>query len=379
MLGLLFTHGEWATGLAAAAIAALLVAVAYLAGTLVRAGAADRKGTTLRLGLAATVIFGLLGGVGLYFSGWLHQAQAGVMASVGDYSGAVHEYQLAGDGPPDANMARAYVGWGNELLRTGDDAGAAGAFQTVVEQYTGIPSVRDAGLGLLQADKGWLAAGGSSLPYLTILRDLGSVRSAAYCDSGCVAQVAALSAQAFVDYGIVLNEQGHVSQAIGQFEAVTRLYPASAAAATAHEDAAVTYYVLGQSQRNGKVCTDAVPTFQQLASAYGDTSEGTAAKTALAAPVQVTGSLTGYPKNPAPFVYLSKTIHGDSYFSDDYAASVGANGKFTFGGVVPGNYNLSAAVPNGSGVYWIDPTTHNPYSITVGPLCTLPLQSYAYA
>ncbi|MFI5268665.1 MAG: hypothetical protein ACHQ7M_14925 [Chloroflexota bacterium] len=122
-----------------------------------------------------------------------------------------------------------------------------------------------------------------------------------------------------------------------------------------------------------------MPTFHRLASAYGDTAEGAAAKSALAAPVQVSGSLTGFPKNPMPTVYLSKTIRSNTFFSDDYSAHLDGKGAFTFKNVASGNYNLSAAIPNGSGVYWVDPATHNPYSITVGPLCNVSLQSYPYA
>ena len=379
MLGLLFTQGEWATGMAAAAIAALLVAVAYFAATIWRVSTAERKGNTLRLGLTATAIFGLLGGVGLAFSGSLHQVQAGVLASVGDFGGAVREYKLAGDVPPNPDLARAYIGWGNELLRKGDFAGAAGSFQVIVEQFTHTSFASDGGHGLLRAYAGWLPRGGASLPYDTIIRDLGTVGGAAYCDSSCAATAASLSAQAHVDYGVALNGRHSFQLAIAQFEIVTRAYSTSSLAPAAHEDAAVTYFVYGETQRASNACIDAVPTFQRLASGYADTTEGAAAKAALGAPVHVSGVLTGYPKNPMPIMYLSKTIRGDSFFSDDYAAKVDASGKFLFSGVAPGSYNLSAAVPNGSGVYWVDPNTHNPYNIAVGPLCDLSLQSYPYA
>lgn len=382
VLGLLFTRGEWATGLAAAGIAALLVAGAYLVGTVVRAIPSPRKGSVLRLGLLAAILFGLLGEAGLWFNASLHQVQAGVLASIGDYGGAVREYRLAGVQPPNPDLARAYVGWGNTFLHQHDYADAAASFQTVIEQFASTSVVPQAASGLLTAYDGWMSGASLSLPYETILRDLGTVSQAPYCERACAAQAAQLTARAHVDFGRALNARGAFPLAIAQFEAVTSPSAPSAYVAQAHEDAAVTYYTYGQSQRyadGGKSCSNAVPAFQRLVSAYGDTPEGATAKAALAAHVQVRGSVTGYPKNPQPTVYLSKTIRSNTFFSDDYSATLDSHGNFTFTNVAPGSYNLSAAVPNGAGVYWVDPATHSPYGISVGPLCDLSLQPYPYS
>jgi hypothetical protein len=94
----------------------------------------------------------------------------------------------------------------------------------------------------------------------------------------------------------------------------------------------------------------------------------------------VTGSLSGYPTTATLKVYLSKLIRSNTYFSDNYSARLDSSGHFAFASVLPGKYNLSAAVGAGGGVYWIDPTTRDPYSIVVPPLCNLNLaQPYPYS
>ncbi|HEV2235908.1 MAG TPA: hypothetical protein VGR57_04520, partial [Ktedonobacterales bacterium] len=146
----------------------------------------------------------------------------------------------------------------------------------------------------------------------------------------------------------------------------------------AHAMAAVEYLAVGQAERAGANCPVAVPTYQKLATIFADTPEGASASAALAAPVDVTGTLTGYPTDPAPTLYLSRQISGSTIFSDDYRATLGAAGAFTFSGVAVGSYNLSAALPDGSGVHWYDAQTGNPYTIVVGPLCTLALPMYTW-
>ncbi|MFI5268666.1 MAG: hypothetical protein ACHQ7M_14930, partial [Chloroflexota bacterium] len=225
VLGLLLTQGEWATGLAAAGIAALLVGGAYLVGTAVRFAAGAHKGGMLRLGLLAAIIFGLLGEAGISFNGMLHPAEAGVLATIGDYAGAVREYRLAGYQPSSPDLARAYIGRGNDLLHRGDYAGAASSYQVVVEDYASTGAARDAATGLLAAYDGWMSGSsiGTSLPYATILRDLGAVSEASYCDTGCAGQAGRLAARAHLQYGQQLNDRVQYAQSITQFEDVTTL------------------------------------------------------------------------------------------------------------------------------------------------------------
>jgi hypothetical protein len=47
--------------------------------------------------------------------------------------------------------------------------------------------------------------------------------------------------------------------------------------------------------------------------------------------------------------------------------------------VKQGKYNLSALLPDGSGVYWLNRETNNIYTIVVGPVCPLDLGQYSYA
>ncbi|HEX9057855.1 MAG TPA: hypothetical protein VF818_10015, partial [Ktedonobacterales bacterium] len=213
------------------------------------------------------------------------------------------------------------------------------------------------------------------------------------CDAPCQSSASMLAAQTHFQYGVALVAQKQYEQAGAQFEAVTTQFPASPYAARAHTSAASAYYAFGQQQLAlsqqqaaanqdhdaAATCAAVVPLFAKLSQSYVDTPEGANAKSALAAPVTVKGLLSGYPTHPTPTMYLSRHISASTYFSDDYSASLDANGRFTFNRVAQGKYNLSAAFSDGHGVFWYGSSPSDVYDITVGPLCTVVLPSYHWS
>jgi tetratricopeptide (TPR) repeat protein len=371
----LLTEGEWATVARAVGFAALLMGILYVLVTLARLVAESHFSRPVLLGLLAVLVLGTLGGAGLALVRPLHLAQAQALETGQDWSDAIREYQLAGEhGPASRDLARTYLEWGDALRRQGDYASALDRYHVVLTAYPDSGEVaRRAEAATLAAYAAWLATSRLDIPYDALLSQLARDASAAWCDASCRTTIAALEPQARYQYGVALAADGRYTTAIAQLEATASRFPASPYAAQAHAAAASAYYALGQSQRASASCTDAVPTFQTLAARYADTPQGVQAKAALAASVPVSGVLLGYPRNPAPTMYLSRRTNRLDYFSDDYSATLDSKGHFTFKQVRPGSYNLSAAFANGRGVFWSNTTTGNAYDVVVGPLCSLTL------
>ena len=391
LVGLAATRGEWASGALGAGVAALAAGGFYLIGLMAGAGTTGRaySRTPLRRRavfprLAVAVVLVGLGSAGLGLVNPLHLAQARALEASHDWAGAVQEYQLAGQrAPASHDLARVYDEWGEDLAGHGRYAGALANYLTVLTTYPAAAGEdRRAVADLIQAYTVWLDGASGDLPYDAILQGVGSDLQASWCDASCQTSLADLQAQAHLQYGAVLAGEQQYTLAIAQFNLVVSQLPGSPYAARAHAAAATAYYGLGQSQLTGGICADAVTTFQTLAGKYGDTPEGGKARAALAAPVDVTGSLKGYPANQAPTMYLSKHVLGDRYyyiFSKDYSAQLDASGRFTFHQVQQGQYYLSAILPDGSGTYWRDKNTGNLYSVVVGPLCTVQIGTFSVA
>jgi tetratricopeptide (TPR) repeat protein len=380
LLGLALAHGEWAAGLRAAALAALSLGAVTLAATVVRAAAGRRAARGVALGLGAALLLGLLGDGGLALLPATHLAQARVYEASEQYDQALTEYALGGAHAPGSHdLARVNVEWGDALTRDGRYADALGRYLVVLRRFPGVPGqIAPARGGLLRAYGRWILVGGGGLTFDGALAQLSAARQAVWCDASCQSAVDGLLAEARYAAGRAAAAAGQHAAAADHFDAVTAQFPTSPYAPLAHAAAATEYLAIGQAERGGATCPAAVPTYQKLATTFADTPEGATARAALAAPVDVTGSLAGYPTDPAPTLYLSRQISGSTSFSDEYHTALGAAGAFTFGGVAPGSYNLSAALPDGSGVHWYDAQTGNPYTIVVGPLCTLTLPTYTW-
>lgn len=394
-LGLVIAHGEWATSVRAAGVAALVAAVAFLVGTVLRAVVGRRGQRAVLLGLVAVVILGSLGAGGLVLAAPLRLAQAHALEASHSWSAAIHEYALTGEhGPASRDLARVYGEWGDALRRQQRYAAAVDRYYVVIATYpAAISEARHAADGLRQTISAWLASGASDIPYASLLDHLGAFPHAGWCDAPCQSSASMLAAQTHFQYGVALVAQKQYEQAGAQFEAVTTQFPASPYAARAHTSAASAYYAFGQQQLAlsqqqaaanqdhdaAATCAAVVPLFAKLSQSYVDTPEGANAKHALAAPVTVKGLLSGYPTHPAPTMYLSRHISASTYFSDDYSASLDANGRFTFNRVAQGKYNLSAAFSDGHGVFWYGSSPSDVYDISVGPLCTVVLPSYHWS
>jgi tetratricopeptide (TPR) repeat protein len=379
LVGLGVTQGDWGSGAVAAASTSLLVAVCFLVGTLVRAGLGQRTRAIILLGLAAVLVFGAAGGTGLALANPLRLRQARTLEAQHAWSAALHAYTLAGEyGPANHDLARVNDEWGEDLAGQHLYPSAVAKFQTVIATYPGATAeLHRAVQDLFQAYGPWLDAGSSDVPFGQIAGDLDSVRKASWCDTQCQASAASLGAKAHYLYGKLLSDQLQYTAAIAQFDDVRTQFPTSVYATQAYSAEAATYYALGQAQlSSASTCPDAVPIYQQLAHDFPNTPEGGTAKAALAAPVSVTGVMSGFPTNPTPTMYLSKTVFGSAgyyQFSEDYSAKLDGSGHFTFTRVPQGKYNLSALRPDGSGEYWDD--QGNLYTIVVGPLCTLDLSN----
>jgi tetratricopeptide (TPR) repeat protein len=380
LLGLALAHGEWAMGLRAAGLTALALGAVTLVATVARAGAGRRATDGVALGLGAALLLGLLGDASLALIPATRLAQARAYEASEQFEQALTQYTLAGEhAPASRDLARVNVEWGDALTRDGRYAEALDHYLAVLERFPNVPErMAPARSGLLRAYGRWLVTGGDGLTFDNVLAQLQHDRQAAWCGAPCRDTLDQFLVQTHVADGRSFARANAHAEAAEQFDAVTAQYPTSPYAPLAHAAAAVEYLALGKALRASATCANAVPTYQKLATTFADTPEGASARQELAAPVMVTGSLAGYPTEPAPTMYLSRHIAESTIFSDDYHASLSAAGTFTFSGVAAGSYNLSAALPDGSGIHWYDAQTGNPYNIVVGPLCPLALPAYSW-
>ncbi len=382
----LVLHGDWSEGAAAAGVVALALAVIAALVALLRVAAGRRTLGFALLTVALLVALTGAGVAGLAGNGSLHSVQAQAMEKNGQWSVAIHEYQLTGQKAPNApDIARVYDAWGEQALKQGDYRGALTRFQTVLDDYD------ESGVAVPRAQKGqfntyvaWLKNDPSHLPYHEAIIVFTNYAANTGCDSACQTTLAAVAPQAHFLYGEQLLTQKQYAPAITEFGKVTTQYGSSAYAKQAHAKAAQAYYAYGQQQISNQNCDSAATLYQTLAKSYKDTPEGVKAQTALDAPQDVTGYIANGPTNPAPTIHLSKHINVNAFFfSDEYSTSMDPrSGQFTFKHVAQGTYYLTTSRPVPGGTeyaWWYDATDPSAYfSFTVTPLCTLNLGAFTY-
>lgn len=380
----LFTGVDWADGARAAAFAAFGLAMVCVAVAGGRYALGRRAVAMIALAALLAITLAGAGAGALTFSPQLHRLQARSLEQSGRYDGAIHEYTLAGDTPPAASdTARAYNEWAESLLAQRRYADALSRFVLVstTYQHSGA-SVARAEAGIFHAYSAWVASGSLEVPYPQAIAYFQSYLTMPACDGACQSGVKDSLARASYQYGLQLTQEGRYADAIAQLGTVQSQHPQSSYAAQAHRAAATAYLDLGQQQLTS-TCSTAIKTYKTLVKSYADTPEGQQAKKALAAPQSVTGKISGFPKNPAPTVYLSRLASPIAfYFSNDYHAALDASsGAFAFNNIPQGTYYLDAVRDSSGGTstkYWF---AHDGslYTVHVGPLCPATLGTFPYS
>jgi hypothetical protein len=166
--------------------------------------------------------------------------------------------------------------------------------------------------------------------------------------------------------------------AVDKFHSLVQRFPSSPEATQAHADLAKSLLGLGQQQRAG-VCSQAIPTYQELSTTLGDTPEGQEATAELAKPQVVTGRFTKAIPGSA-FAILTKGIFkeiGQSAFisavDSGYHTRVNASGAFAFSPIAQGTWDLvwETATSGGENYYFStnQSTGLSYYQAKIGPLC----------
>lgn len=366
----MLAHSDWAGGAQIAGFVAIALGVLAGIGLLARIVAGRRASSTIGLGVLLAVVLAVAGAGGITFSGPLHKAQAHAQEGSHEWTAAITEYQKAGEAAPNApDIARVYDEWGEQLLQNQDYKGALGQFNVVTTQYgQSGDTVARANTDTFNTYSAWVKANKSDTPYADALTFFQTYGASSSCSSACQSSVQSIEAQAHFQFGQQYLAQQDYADAISQFETVTSQFAQSSFAAQAHSAAAQALLSYGQ-QLKTSACSNALPIYQKLASQYADTSQGQQAKTSLAAPVPVTGQFSGNVPAPITDVILAKTVDANSgYQSNDYNTSVDGSGKFSFGGVAAGTYNILDRA--GGNLYIVTRSDGSNYTVTVGQLCS---------
>ena len=377
--------GDWATGALAVSFTAFALALVTVGLVIGRVALGRRSfGAVALAGLLALALLAA-GAGGVTQANPLHRAQARQAEASHNWGLAVDEYTQAGEhAPSSTDLARVYSEWGEASLQQGNYADATARLTTVTQTYAHSGAiVTRARADLFKTYSLWIKSGAITLPFKQSLDFLASYSGDPACDVACKQSIVDLTGQAHYQYGQQLVKAGQLKPAITEFELIQSQYAKSTFAAPAHTAAASAYWALGQ-QLLTQDCVTAVPYYQTLATRYGDTSQGAQAKAALAAPQTVKGTLTNFPNNPAPTLYLSRHINpAVNSYSHDYKATFDAKtGIFSFNAVAQGSYYLttyrSISSTQEAFTYYKDTTTGKPYAMQVGPLCTVDLGSMGY-
>lgn len=382
------TGADWTRGAQIAAYAAVALALLALVGGALRYYAPFGRHAFAVLGLALLLGVSLAGtgAAGLMVGPGLHRAQAHVLEQSGRYKAAISEYAQAGDTAPNApDMARTYDEWAASLLAQKQYPAALSRYLLVTSTYpgTGDP-YHQAEAGVFATYTAWIAVNGAGVPYPDAIAYIQTYSASAACDATCQSTAAAILPQAAYQFGTQLVAAGQYAQAIKQLAEVKAQYPQSQYAAQTHTAAAVAYLDLGQQQLPID-CGSAVKSYQTLAKQYADTPQGAQAKQALAVPQPVTGTISHVPSNPAPTIFLSRTVNYAGYgysFSSDFHASVDTqSGAFSFASVPVGTYYLSALrdTAGGTQTIWWNTSNGSIFAVHVSPLCGAHLPTLSYA
>ena len=346
-----WTDADFVAAIAAFAVAALALAVVIA--QVVKRG---WKRLSFAFNLLLVVALALAGTGGIVFRSQAGVAQARHYASAGDWADAVKQYALLAKDPSCGSdcqhtvandAAHAHYEYGYQLE-------AAKNYQAAITQF-----------------KAALAATPAELDAVLAHVEL---------------------SHAHYSFGLQFASQNYYLEAISEFEQAVSAAPSGPYAQEAHLAAASAYYAEAQQYRAQQyqytsTCENAVTALEEIVREYADAPEAKQDAADLAAPVTVTGTITGYPVKPPPLeVFLSKNAHAPTYggsnpggaatsFSEDYHTTLDTKmGNYVFHNVIPGSYTLTTYYPagaNSSYIWWYESSSPDAglLFLQVGPVC----------
>ena len=337
-----WTDADFVAAIAAFAVAALVLGV-LIAQVVKRRW----KRLSFAFNLLLLVALALVGTGGIVFRAQAGVAQARHYAAAGDWADAVKQYALLTKDPSCGSdcqhivtndAAHAHYEYGYQLE-------AAKNYQAAISQF--------------EASLAAAPSGSDAVPAHVEL------------------------SHAHYSFGLQFVSQNYFLEAISEFEQAVKAAPSGPYASEAHLAAASAYYAVAQQYRYTPSCENAVTALEEIVREYADAPEAKQAAADLAAPVTVTGTITGYPVNPTPEVWLSKKAHaphccgsapsGSYSFSGDYRTTLDAKtGTYVFDNVRPGSYVVSTYRQVGSYydyAWWYADNDTDLLFLQVGPVC----------
>ncbi len=380
---LVFMGDDWAqsalfVGLAAGGVFLLLAmfTIMRLAGGMANAENTRRVAQILSAVLASVLLLGLFGGA-FILQQPLHNAQAASYEAQKQWQLALNEYKQAGEKSPSSNdLARVYNEWAEESEAQGEYSSAIDFFSSVLKTYpSATTQVARAKSGLVATYIAWGKAALDSKDYQSATQRLDTLLALGYCDSACKATAGAADATAYYNLAEAALATQAYDVAVDKFHSLVERFPSSPEATQAHADLAKSLLGLGQKQRGG-ICSQAIPTYQELSTKFSDTPEGQAATSELAKPQPVIGRFTKAIPAGA-FAILAKGINNNMSDAAFYRAvgspaprtRVNSDGSFRFNSIAQGEWDLVWEDSRGYLFSYQRDTGDSYWKAKVGPLC----------
>ncbi|HZU70040.1 MAG TPA: zinc-ribbon domain-containing protein [Ktedonobacteraceae bacterium] len=391
LAALFFTGSDWAAGATRAGIVGGILAILILLAAIVRtlAGMAARSNPKRRsqfisAGLLVAILLAV-SGFGLTQQATIHQVQGRFYEGQQQWQSAINEFQLAGEhAPTSGNIARIYDEWGEQLSNTQHYSAAIDKFNIVLTSFQAATGeVTRAQADSITAYLNWGKQASQQHDYNDAVTHFGDLLNLSYCNANCQAEASALSATAYYDLAETQLTAQQYADAANSFQTLATLFPKSPEAQKDHEDFAKALFGEGKQQLVSS-CSSAIPTYQELASKFGDTPEGQQASIALKAPQEVIGRFTTpVPKGSAltPLAVLAQGLYANIPDAQFFQLIAGAptvvikpDGTFTFKPVKQGTYDLAWGTDNVDGsqsfYFYYRPSDKSlVYVANVGPLC----------
>jgi tetratricopeptide (TPR) repeat protein len=391
LIVLLLTSNDWAMGAMRVGIVAGILALVILLITVVGmiTAKAIKPNPARLIQLISTVLvillLSLLSLVGLTQQSPIHNLQAHSWEARQQWQSAINQYQSSGEGAPSSeNIARIYNLWGEQFKAHHRYLDALAKYNIVLTYYgsasTGVARAQSDSITAFFA---WGHQASQQHDYMAATNHYDDLLHLAYCAATCRIQASALDATAYYNLAESQLAAKNYPNAISNFHVLVSRFANSIEAHRVHRDYAKALLGEGEQQLKGAVCASAVPTYQQLSTQFGDTTEGQQATSVLKANQPVKGHfVSAIPNNPSltPIASLIQGLNhnmSDSQFfqllNAAPTASIQSNGDFIFSPLPQGTYGLVWGTNGSDGSrhfqFAYNADGSSTYVAKVGPLC----------